>query len=212
MLTHSYDSAKSEPEWREWIQQGGKFGILAVGANQAGKAPILVPTHFTLTGHEIVFHLHKINDALEALETATEVSFSVYGDYAYVPGPWRAKPGGDAAEGVPTSYYSAVTFVCKPTLINAPEGVAQIIKEQMRDVQPEGGTAVVDPDLTPFGPMLGVVTGVRLQILQVNAKFKYDDHKPQEHRLRVIDLLLERNQGVDSGAATQQKRRLQAKG
>ena len=209
MLTHTYDSAKSEQEWRQWIAQGGKFGILAVGASQIGKAPILVPTHFTLAGQEIVFHLHKINDALEAMETATEVSFSVYADYAYIPGPWRAKPDASESEGVPTSYYSAVTFVCKPNLITAPEGIAQIIKEQMLDLQPQGGTANIDAELAPFGPMLAVISGVRLQILSVNAKFKYDDHKPQAHKEHVIAQLIERNTGADAGAAREARRRMQ---
>jgi transcriptional regulator len=42
----------------------------------------------------------------------------------------------------------------------------------------------------------------------VEAKFKYDDANPVEHRQRVIGSLEERKRGLDAGAAAQQRRRL----
>ena len=208
MLTHSYDAGKSELEWRDWIAQSGKFGVLAVPGAVADEAPILVPTHFTLVDNEILLHLHKVNDALPILESGAQVSFSIFGDYAYIPGPWRAKPGDDSANGVPTSYYSAVNFVCRPTVIDDASGIAEIINAQMADMQSEGGSKTVDSQQGPFGPMLAIVRGVRLEILSVEAKFKYDDHKPVEHKERVMQKLLERAEGADLGAAKQQKRRM----
>jgi len=209
MLTHSYDAGKSEHEWRDWIAQSGKFGVLAVPGTEPDAAPILVPTHFTLVDNAILLHLHKVNDALPILESGAQVSFSIFGDYAYIPGPWRAKPGDDAANGVPTSYYAAVNFVCKPTVISDSAKIAQIINAQMADMQSEGGSKTVDSQQEPFGPMLAIVRGVRLEILSVDAKFKYDDHKPAEHKERVMQKLLERAEGADLGAAKQQKRRLE---
>lgn len=208
MLTHSYDAGKSEHEWRDWVAQSGKFGVLAVPGAGPAKAPILVPTHFTLVDNEILLHLHKVNDALPILESGAQVSFSIFGDYAYIPGPWRAKPGDDSANGVPTSYYSAINFVCKPTVISDPANIAQIINTQMADMQSEGGSKTVDSQQEPFGPMLAIVRGVRLEILSVEAKFKYDDHKPADHKERVTQKLLERAEGVDLGAAKQQQRRM----
>jgi transcriptional regulator len=49
-------------------------------------------------------------------------------------------------------------------------------------------------------------------VLRVEAKFKYDDHNPIEHRERVIGNLEHRDHGLDPGAATQQRRRLAAVG
>jgi len=46
----------------------------------------------------------------------------------------------------------------------------------------------------------------------VEAKFKYDDSNPVEHRERVIGNLEQRDHGLDSGAAAQQRRRLAAIG
>jgi len=208
MLTHSYDAGKSEQEWRDWVAQSGKFGVLAVPGSGPNQAPILVPTHFTLVENEILLHLHKVNDALPILEAGAHVSFSIFGDYAYIPGPWRAKPGDDSTNGVPTSYYSAVNFVCRPAVISEPAGIAEIINAQMADIQSEGGSKAVDSQQEPFGPMLAIVRGVRLEIISVEAKFKYDDHKPAEHKERVMQKLVERAQGADLGAAKQQQRRM----
>ncbi len=64
----------------------------------------------------------------------------------------------------------------------------------------------------PYGRMLPGIRGVRLEVLRVEAKFKYDDANPVEHRERVIDNLEQRGRGLDAAAAAQQRRRLEAIG
>jgi transcriptional regulator len=140
------------------------------------------------------------------------VRLAVVGDYAYIPGYWRAKEGTSETDGVPTSYYTAVQFVCRPTVVDDAEGKAEILRAQLADFQPEGGHADVAVDQAPYGRMLSGIRGVRLAVLQVVAKFKYDDAKPVEHRERVIDHLEERGHGLDAAAARQQRRRLAAVG
>jgi transcriptional regulator len=60
--------------------------------------------------------------------------------------------------------------------------------------------------------MLAGIRGLRLTVVRTEAKFKYDDHNPVEHRERVSALLEERDIGLDRGAAGQQRRRLDAIG
>jgi transcriptional regulator len=60
--------------------------------------------------------------------------------------------------------------------------------------------------------MLAGIRGVRLAVLRVEAKFKYDDAKPVAHRERVSEALESRGTGLDHGAAAQQRRRLAAIG
>ena len=67
-------------------------------------------------------------------------------------------------------------------------------------------------DSEPYGRMLPGIRGVRLAVLRVDAKFKYDDSNPVEHRERVVGYLEERGRGLDAGAARQQRRRLAAIG
>ena len=60
--------------------------------------------------------------------------------------------------------------------------------------------------------MLAGIRGVRLTVLRVEAKFKYDDSNPVDHRQRVIGNLEQRDHGLDTAAAAQQRRRLAAIG
>ncbi|MGH9091978.1 MAG: FMN-binding negative transcriptional regulator, partial [Acidimicrobiales bacterium] len=136
------------------------------------------------------------------------VRLAVTGDYAYIPTYWRAKAGGPDEDGVPTSYYAAVQFVCRPTVVDDPQGKVEILAAQLADFQPEGRHATVAVDEAPYGRMLSGIRGIRLAVLRVDAKFKYDDANPVEHRERVIENLERRGHGLDARAATQQRRRL----
>jgi transcriptional regulator len=212
MLTHPWDAALDAAEWQEWLAATDRFGMLAVNNLDPAQAPLVVPTHFSLAGEELLIHLARPNPVWPHVEAAAEVRLAVIGDYAYIPTYWRAKAGGPDEDGVPTSYYSAVQFVCRPSVVDDPRGKAQILAAQLADFQPEGRHADVAVDAAPYGRMLPGIRGVRLTVLRVEAKFKYDDHNPVEHRERVIDHLEQRGHGRDAGAATQQRRRLAAIG
>ncbi len=208
MLIHPWDAAVDAAEWQDWLAATDRFGMLAVNNLDPTQAPPLVPTHFTLAGPELLIHLARPNPVWPHLEAATEVRLSVIGDYAYIPTYWRAKAGGPDEDGVPTSYYSAVQFVCRPTVVDDPADKVRILTAQLDDFQPEGRHATVAVGEEPYGRMLAGIRGVRLSILRVEAKFKYDDANPVEHRERVVSRLEERRHGLDAGAAAQQRRRL----
>jgi transcriptional regulator len=212
MLIHPWDAALDAAEWQEWLAATDRFGVLAVNNLDPAQAPLVLPTHFTVAGGELLMHLARPNPVWPHLEAAAEVRLAVTGDYAYVPTYWRAKAGGPDEDGVPTSYYTAVQLVCRPTVVDDPQGKADILAAQLADLQPEGGHATVATHAPPYGRMLPGIRGVRLTVLRVDAKFKYDDANPVEHRERVIGRLEQRGQGLDSAAAAQQRRRLAAIG
>jgi len=212
MLVHPWDAALDAAEWQEWLAATERFGLLAVNNVDPAQAPIVIPTHFTVADGELLLHLARPNPVWPHLSAAAEVRLTVIGDYAYIPSYWRAKAGGPDEDGVPTSYYSAVQFRCRPDVVDDAEGKAAILRAQLADLQPEGGHADVDVDQEPYGRMLPGIRGVRLTVLQVDAKFKYDDANPVEHRQRVVGYLAERGRGLDAGAARQQQRRLTAVG
>lgn len=212
MLIHPWDAALDEQEWRDWLAGNGCFGILAVSNLDASHAPLVIPTHFTLQDDEILLHLARPNPVWPHLEAASEVRLVVIGDYAYVPSTWRAKKGDAVVNGVPTSYYVTVQFRCQPTIIDDAQGKVDILRAQFADLQPEGGHAPVDEDAEPYGPMLPGIRGVRLAIVEVQAKFKFDDHKPLEHREDVAAHLEQRSRGLDRQVARQQRRRLRVIG
>ncbi|STZ23954.1 FMN-binding negative transcriptional regulator [Mycolicibacterium aichiense] len=208
MLIHPWDAALDDAEWRDWLASTDRFGVLAVNNVDPAQAPVLVPTHFTVAGAELLIHLARPNPVWPHLEAAAEVRVAVIGDYAYIPTYWRAKAGGPDEDGVPTSYYASVQFICRPTIIDDPHGKVEILRSQLADFQPEGRHAEVAEAQDPYGRMLPGIRGVRLAIERVEAKFKYDDGNPVEHRERVIGRLEDRDRGLDAGAAAQQRRRL----
>jgi transcriptional regulator len=212
MLIHPWDTALDAVEWQDWLASTERFGLLVVNNLDPGQAPLALPTHFTFAGDELLMHLARPNPVWVHLEVAAEVRLAVIGDYAYIPTYWRAKAGGPDEDGVPTSYYTAVQFVCRPTVIDDPQGKVEILTAQLADIQPEGGHADVSAESEPYGRMLPGIRGVRLKVLRVDAKFKYDDSNPVDHRERVIGYLEERGRGLDAGAARQQQRRLSAIG
>ena len=138
---------------------------------------------------------------------------SVIDDYAYIPTTWRAKAGGPDEDGVPTSYYyyyyySAVQLTCRAEIVDDPQDKAELLRCQLAHFQPQGDHAQVAADMPPYGRMLSGIRGLRLHITSVAAKFKYDDHNPQEHRALVAERLEGRGTGRDRSAAAQQRRRL----
>jgi transcriptional regulator len=210
MLIHPWDAATDPAEWQSWLAGTDRFGMLVVNNLDPAQAPLVVPAHFTLDGDDVLLHLARPNPVWPHLAAAAEVRLAVVGDYAYVPSYWRAKAGGPDEDGVPTSYYTSVQFVCRPTVVDDPQGKVNILNAQFADIQPEGHHPPVAADAPPYGRMLSGIRGLRLAVLQVDAKFKYDDHNPVEHRELVIKNLRERGHGLDSGAAAQQQRRLEA--
>ncbi|MFN8192799.1 MAG: FMN-binding negative transcriptional regulator [Nocardioidaceae bacterium] len=214
MLIHPWDAALDTAEWQRWLAGTDRFGVLAVNNLDPTRAPLVVPTHFSAVpdAAELLVHLARPNAVWAHVEAAAEVLMTVVGDHAYIPSFWRAKAGGPDEDGVPTSYYAAVQLTCRPTIVDDPEGKAALLTAQLADFQPEGGHAPVATDAAPYGRLLSGLRGLRLEVLRVDAKFKYDDHNPVEHRERVAARLEERGRLLDAGAADQQRRRTAAIG
>ncbi len=211
MLIHPWDAALDDDEWRAWIDRGHDFGQLAVNG-ETGKPPLVLPIHFLREDATLLIHLARPNPVWKAMEADPNVLMAVVDDYAYIPTTWRAKPDDPAEAGVPTSYYAAVQFRCRAELVDDPEAKAGLLRRQLAHFQPEGDHAEVAVGLPPYGQMLSGIRGAILHVEAVVAKFKYDDHKPIEHRERVSGRLEDRATGRDSGAAVQQRRRLKRLG
>jgi transcriptional regulator len=209
-----WDAATDADEWRAWLAGTDRFGTLVVGNLDPARAPFALPAHVTLAedGARLLMHLARPNPVWPHLEAAAEVRLAVTGDHAYVPGYWRAAADVPETHGVPTSYYAAVQFVCRPTVVDDPVAKAEILTAQLADLQPEGRHEDVSVEGGPYARLLPGIRGISLEVLSLDTKFKYDDQKPLEHRRRVSHRLDERGRADDAGAAAQQRRRLDGVG
>lgn len=205
MLIHPWDAAHDSDEWRAWLRTHD-FGLLAANGVNGGP-PVVVPTHFLFDGEEVALHLARPNPIWSAVEADPVVVVSVHDDYAYIPSTWRSDSP-VPEEGVPTSYYASVQLTCRARIVDDKEGKADILRRQLAHHQPDGGYGEVAADAGPYRRRLSGIRGLRLEVMGVRAKFKYDDHRPVEFRRRVADGLAERGLPGDAGARAQQLRRM----
>ncbi|MEU6001406.1 FMN-binding negative transcriptional regulator [Streptomyces sp. NPDC047197] len=210
MLIHPWDAPRSDTEWQQWLA-AHDFGQLAVNG-LPGEPPHVQPAHFAYeAGHgphgRVITHLARPNPLWPALEADPEVLLSVVDDYVYVPGPWQAPPDTPPEHGVPTSFYAAVQLRCTALIVDAPEEKAELLNRQVAHFQPEGGSAPAAVGEAPFGRMLSGIRALCLEVTDVQAKFKYASHKPQEVRNRIAAGLTQRDGPRDRAAHEHQLRR-----
>ncbi|MGY0022451.1 FMN-binding negative transcriptional regulator [Streptomyces sp. cg35] len=211
MLIHPWDAARDAAEWQQWLA-AHDFGQLAVNG-LPGEPPFVQPLHFAYDPSsggefgEVVAHLARPNPVWPALDASPEVLLSVVDDYAFVPGPWQALPGAPAEHGTPTSVYSAVQLRCTARVVDDPEEKAALLNRQVGHFQPPGLSATAAVGEAPYGRMLPGIRGLRLEVTDVRAKFKYAGHKPEEVQDRIAAGLAERGGPRDAAALAVQRRR-----
>ncbi|OKJ64401.1 transcriptional regulator [Streptomyces sp. CB02009] len=210
MLIHPWDAPHDEDEWRDWLSRHD-FGQLAVNG-LPGKPPWVQPMHFRYEAEpgpygRVLTHLARPNPLWRALEANPTVLLGVVDDYVFVPGTWTAPEGTPTAHGTPTSYYASVQLRCTAHVVDDPAEKAELLNRQVAHFQPDGGTAPAVPGEAPFGRMLSGIRGLRLEVTEVRAKFKYAGNKPAEVQDRVRERLAERDGPRDRAARGHQLRR-----
>lgn len=179
--------------WRTFVAEQG-FGHLCVAD---GDVPVVVPTQFVVVDDEVLLHLAKPNPIFEALERNPRALLSIAGDWAYIPGAWKAIGDEDPSLGIPTTYYAAVQIIGAVTVVDDPDGIAAILRQQLNDVEPDGG--LQDPMV--HAGQFRVIRGLRLSIESVRTKFKFGGNADDEHRAAVAQRLTERAGPGDLAAA-----------
>lgn len=208
MLIHPWDAARGKSEWQRWLA-AHDFGQLAVNG-AAGEPPFVQPLHFLYDQERslVLAHLARPNPIWDALRAAPEVMLSVVDDYAFIPGPWQADEDTPSQDGVPTSFYASVQLSCTAHIVDDPEAKAELLQAQVEHFQPEGGSARVVADGPPYGRRLSGIRGLRLEVTDVRAKFKFADQKSESVRFQIASGLAARCEGRDSGALSTQLRRM----
>jgi transcriptional regulator len=174
------------------------FGHFIAGGRDRD-LPVAVPTQFALrSAGEVVLHLARPNPVWDALAENPNAMLSVAGDWAYIPAAWKAIGDEDPAFGVPTTYYAAVQLIGVVTVVDDPDGKAEILRAQLAVTEPDGGA--VDP--IEHGRRLNSIRGIRLEVTEVRSKFKYGGNVDDEHRAAVAEHLRGRAGPGDAAALT----------
>jgi transcriptional regulator len=204
VLIHEWDASTDDTEWRAFVATHG-FGDLVAGG-RGRDLPVVVPTQFVLSGDEVLLHLVRNNPIWSAIDENPNVLLCVAGDWAFIPSSWKVVGEEDPAYGIPTTYYAAVQIEGRASVMREPDEVAAVLRVQLGALQPE--ERVVDP--SEHGPRLKAITGMRIEITAVRAKFKYGGNVDRAHRAAVAERLAERDGPGDAAALAQLTRRLEA--
>ncbi|MEM7095387.1 MAG: FMN-binding negative transcriptional regulator [Actinomycetota bacterium] len=199
MLIRPHDAGESEDQWREFVRNQG-FGHLAVSGS--GDVPVVVPTQFELGEDDVALHLAKANPVFEALAATPRAVLSIAGDWAYVPGAWKAIGDEDASLGIPTTYYAAVQIIGSVKVIDDPAELAGVLRRQLADVEPADG-GLQDPAV--HEGQFRVIRGLRLSIDDVRTKFKYGGNADAAHRQAIAERMATRGGPGDAAAAARIK-------
>jgi transcriptional regulator len=202
VLIRDWDLPADEAEWRAFVAANA-FGHLVAGGRDR-EVPVVVPTQFVLDGDQVVLHLAKPNPIWGAIEENPTVLLSVAGDWTYIPSDWKAIGDEDPRRGVPTTYYAAAQLIGRARVVEEPAGVAEVLRAQLADLQPD--VDAIDPE--DHGAKLRAIRGLRIEVTEVRAKFKYGANVDADHRAAVRDRLVERDGPGDRAAARHVERRL----
>jgi len=200
VLIRDQDRDDDPARWRAFLADQG-FGHFA--ASGRGRAvPVIVPTQFVLTEDEVVLHLVTTNPVFEALDENPLALLSVAGDWAFIPGAWKAIGDEDPARGIPTTYYGAVQITGECRVEAEPDGVASVLETQLDALDPCG--EYVNP--REHAARLRQIRAIRMDIGSVRAKFKYGGNVDQAHRDAVAEHLTRRDGPGDRAALAHLRR------
>jgi transcriptional regulator len=202
VLIRDWDLPADDAEWRAFVAANA-FGHLVAGGRDR-EVPVVVPTQFVLDGDQVVLHLATPNPIWGAIEENPTVLLSVAGDWTYIPSDWKAIGDEDPRRGVPTTYYAAAQLIGRARVVEEPAGVAEVLRAQLADLQPD--VDAIDPE--DHGAKLRAIRGLRIEVTEVRAKFKYGANVDRDHRSAVRDRLVERDGPGDRAAARHVERRL----
>ncbi len=198
MLIRSHDdSSDDEDRWRPFVESQGFGHLVAAGVDRP--VPVVVPTQFVLRENTIVLHLAKSNPIFDCLAENDQVLLSVAGNWAYIPGAWKAVGDEDPRVGVPTTYYAAVQLTGTATVMDEPAATAGVLREQLAALEPDGD--YIDP--IEHGAKLPTIRGLSIVITDVRAKFKYGGNVDDVHRTHIAEQLDARSGPGDAAARAQ---------
>jgi transcriptional regulator len=200
MMIRDVDRDDDPQRWRAFLVAQGFGHFVAAGRDRA--VPVVVPTQYVLRDDEILLHLIADNPVFDALDENPRAVLSVAGDWAFVPGAWKAIGDEDPARGIPTTYYAAVQVTGACTVERDSESIAAVLRTQLAALDPDG--TYVDP--AEHGARLRAIRGVRLAIEDVRAKYKFGGNVDRAHRDAVAARLVERDGPGDRAALAHLRR------
>jgi len=136
-----------------------------------------IPFLFNEEDQSLLCHIAKNNPQWENIEKQ-EILITFQGPHDYVSPSWYSTPG------VPTWNYQSVHIYGKPKIIIEREKLGSIVN---------GMTRIFESTLEkPWEPeykesMLNAIVGIKINITEIQCKYKLSQNRPEEDRLKIIE-------------------------
>ncbi len=198
------DVPLNEDEWRDFVVAESFGHLIAPGANRM--LPVVAPLPFSLEGDDVLCHVPKGNEVLDAIDEDPRCLLAVAGSVAFIPSAWKAIGAEDPLLGIPTSYFAAVQLRGRAEVVSQPAALAALLRRQLAAFQPD--VDVADPEVAHAG-RLAAIRGIHLHVEQVEARFKFGGNVDAAHREAVLERLVARGRLHDAAAIEHLRARVQ---
>lgn len=195
------DRPIDDEEWRSFVRAQGFGHLVAPGVGRP--LPVISALQYVYEDDCALLHVAAANPIVDALAERSGAVLSVAGDRAFIPSAWKAIGDEDPRLGLPTTYYAAVQLAGHVELVGGTE-LAALLRRQLDALQPD--VPIEDPQVA-HPARLAAITGIRLVVEVVRAKFKFGGNVDAPHRRAVIERLIDRDGPRDAVAAAHARRR-----
>jgi len=167
------------------------YGFLAT--KNDSDYPGILPINFVYFNDAIYFHGSRIGEKMKSMKQHPAVSFAVAKDYAQIPSymndPFYACPA--------TVFFKSVIAHGNAVIVEDLEEKCDVLNALMQKLQPEGGYEPISLQDKGYAGQVKAIAIVRIDIQQLNAKFKFGQNWKLDKLEGVASQLSERGQPLD---------------
>lgn len=155
--------------------------------------PGILPINYVYFNDAIYFHGSRIGEKMNTIKQQPSVSFAVAKEYAQIPSymndPFYACPA--------TVFFKSVIAQGNAVVVDDLEEKCDVLNALMQKLQPEGGYEPISLLDKGYAGQVKATAIVRIDIQQLNAKFKFGQNWKPAKLEHVSNQLLDRGHSLD---------------
>jgi len=175
----------------EQFLQEMSFGFL--GFWRQDVYPGILPINYVYYNEAIYLHGSKAGEKMKSIKHNPNVSFAVAKEYSLIPSymsdPIYACPA--------TVFFKSVNITGKAEIVEDIEEKCEVLTHLMHKLQPEGGYEPISSAHSGYVKQVKATAIIRINIEQMNAKFKFGQNWKEEKLNSTSEQLLQRGQELD---------------
>ncbi len=177
------------------LLQSEEVGYL--GINTTEGYPRVIPINFCSIDTTIYFHGALAGEKFDLFKNNPKVTFCVARQYSYIPSNWISPNFGCTA----TTFYKSILIKGKGIIVEDKIEKARSLQVLMEKHQSVDSFDPINMDTKLYQKSIMETAIFRITPEIIDLKVKFGENMPIATRKKVVEQLLERNEGVDSQTA-----------